>query len=40
MSIPWIVMIGKAEAMIGIEPTDVCVKPLIFPYSIYPLATF
>src|SRR5688572_17684671 len=39
MSILRIVMIAKAEAMIGIEPTDVGVKPLILPSSIDPLAT-
>jgi hypothetical protein len=37
MSVPRIVMIGKAEAVVGIEPTDARVKPLIVPYSIYPL---
>jgi hypothetical protein len=40
VSIPRIVMIGKAEAMIGIEPTDVRVETLMLSSDIYLLATF
>jgi hypothetical protein len=29
-----IIVVGKAEAMMGIEPTDLCVKPLMTPANI------
>jgi hypothetical protein len=29
-----IIMVSKTEAMMGIEPTDLCVKPLMTPVNI------
>lgn len=34
MSIPRIVVIGKAEAVMRVEPTNLCMKPLMAPANI------